>query len=101
MPIRRTRMIGGERYIKAHHAGKIEIEDIMSELKGELEKNKKRREALKEEIACIKTIRTRKNELLKEATEAYKKIFFQNIYITPNGIIYFRKNYETYIINHI
>ena len=47
MSIRRTRMIGGERYIKAHHAGKIEIEDIMSELKGELEKNKKRREILK------------------------------------------------------
>ena len=40
MPIRRTRIIGGERFIKAHHAGKIEIEDIMSELKGELEKNK-------------------------------------------------------------
>ena len=47
MSIRRIRMIGGERYIKAHHAGKIEIEDIMSELKGELEKNKKRRETLK------------------------------------------------------
>ena len=47
MSIRRTRMIGGERHIKAHHDGKIEIEDIMSELKGELEKNKKRREILK------------------------------------------------------
>ena len=74
MTIRRTRMIGGERYIKATHAGKIEIEDIMSEVKGELEKNKKRREILKKEIAYIKTIRTRKNELLKAATEAYKNI---------------------------
>ena len=73
MPIRRTRMIGGERFIKAHHAGRIEIEDIMSELKGELEKNKKRREILKKEIAYIKTIRTRKNELLKAATEDFKK----------------------------
>ena len=73
MPIRRTRMIGGERYIKAHHAGKIEIEDIMAELKGELEKNKNRRETLKKEIAFIKTIRERKNELLKAATEDYKK----------------------------
>ena len=72
MPIRRTRMIGGERYIKAHHAGKIEIEDIMAELKGELEKNKERRDTLKKEIAYIRTIRTRKNELLKAATEDFK-----------------------------
>ena len=40
MTIRRTRIIGGERFIKAHHAGKIEIEDIMAESKGELEKIK-------------------------------------------------------------
>ena len=72
-------MIGGERYIKAHHAGKIEIEDIMSELKGKLEKNKKRRETLKKEIAYIKTIRTRKNELLKAATEDFKKEAFKNL----------------------
>ena len=74
MPIRRTRMIGGEIYSKAHHSGKIEIEDIMSELKGELEKNKKRRETLKEEIAYIKTIRTIKNELLKAATEDFNLV---------------------------
>ena len=84
MTIRRTRMIGVERYIKAHHVGKIEIEDIMSELKGELEKNKKRRETLKEEIAYIKTIRTRKDELLKAATEDFKnrnkKYFFNHLY---------------------
>ena len=91
MPIRRTRMIGGERYIKAHHDGKIEIEDIMSELKGELEKNKKRRDTLKKEIAYIKTIRTRKNELLKAATEDYKKEAFKNL-VKSNFKKYVRKD---------
>ena len=32
MPIRRTRMIGGERYTKTHHDGNAEIKEIMDEL---------------------------------------------------------------------
>ena len=44
----------------------------MEELKSESEKNKNRREQLKKNVAYVKTIRTRKNELVKEATEAYK-----------------------------
>ena len=38
MTIRRTRMIGGERYIKDHHDGNAKIKEIMEELKIELEK---------------------------------------------------------------
>ena len=91
MSIRRTRVIGGERYIKAHHDGKIEIEDIMSELKGELEKNKTRTETLKKEIAYIRTIRERKNELLKAATEDYKKEAFKNL-VKSNFKKYVRKD---------
>ena len=38
MTIRRTRMIGGERYIKTHHGDNAKIKEIMEELKIELEK---------------------------------------------------------------
>ena len=47
MPIRRTRMIGCERYIKKYHDNINEIKEIMEELKFELGKNKIRRERLK------------------------------------------------------
>ena len=66
-------MIGGERYIKDHHDGNAKIKEIMEQLKIELEKNRTRREELKKEVAYIKSIRTRKNELLKAATDDFKK----------------------------
>ena len=47
MPIRRIRMIGGERYIKRHHDNNDEIKEIMKELKKELDKNRQRRERIK------------------------------------------------------
>ena len=72
MPIRRTRMIGGERYIVSHRGTNEEIKEIMGDLKFELEKNKIKREELKKAIKYVKTIREKKNKLLKEATEVYK-----------------------------
>ena len=54
MPIRRTRMIGGERYIKAHHDNNDEIKEIMNELKKELDKNRQRRERIRKTMKKIK-----------------------------------------------
>ena len=91
MSIRRTRMFGGERYIKKHHDDIEKIKEIMEELKIELEKNKNRREQLNKDVAYVTTTRTRTNELLKVATEAYKnkkiskKYFFKTFILTKVG----------------
>ena len=71
MPIRRTRMIGGERYIKAHHDNNDEIKEIMNKLKKELIRNTKRREKITKAIKKIKDIREEKNTLLRQATIRY------------------------------
>ena len=73
MPIRRTRVIGGERYIVKHHGHISGINDIMKKLTKLQEKVKKRKERVKEGIKEVKTIRERKNRLLKQASDMYKK----------------------------
>ena len=91
MSIRRTRMFGGEGYIKKHHDDIEKIKEIVEELKSELEKNKNRREQLKKDVAYVKTIRTRKNELLKASTEDFKKEGFKNL-VKSNFKKYVRKD---------
>ena len=71
MPIRRTRMIGGERNIKRHHDNNDEIKEIMNELKKELDKNRQRRERIRKAMKKIKDIREEKNTLLRQATIRY------------------------------
>ena len=71
MPIRRTRMIGGERFIKRHHDNNDEIKEIMKELKKELDKNRQRRERIRKTMKKIKDIREEKNTLLRQATIRY------------------------------
>ena len=74
MPIRRTRMIGGERYIKKHHGHITGISDIRKKLaKIEKKSEEKKRKSKKEGRKEVKGIRQGKNKLLKQATELYKK----------------------------
>ena len=70
MPLKRTRMIGGERYIKKHHGHITLIRDIRKKLAKLEKKVKKRKEKVKE---GIKEVKTTKNKLLKQTTELYKK----------------------------
>ena len=63
-------MIGGEIYIKAHHAGKTKIWEIMSELKGELEKNKNRRETLKRN-SIHKKYKDKKERIIKSSNRRF------------------------------
>ena len=74
MPVRRTRMIGGERYVAKHHGNISGINDIRKKLAKLEKKVKKRKEKVKEGIREVKVIRQQKNKLLKQATELYKKV---------------------------
>ena len=106
MPIRRTRMFGGERYLINRHENSTAIKLAIHAVNSS-------RKSLKKAVEL-------KDKLIKEANEKWKKsanykphwhsitkIFIKQrelfiiIYINPNGIIYFRKNNENMVTFHI
>ena len=70
MSFRRTRIIGGERYIKTHHGNNDKIKEIMEELKIELEKNKNRRETLKRN-SIHKKYKDKKERIIKSSNRRF------------------------------
>ena len=72
MPIRRTRMIGGERFIEKHHRKHENILRIMEKIQEDQKLVNLSVMMLKADRDKLKRIKEEKNKLLREATEAYK-----------------------------
>ena len=72
MPIRRTRMIGGERFIEKHHRQHENILRIMEKIQEDQKLVNLSVMMLKADRNKLKRIKEEKNKLLREATEAYK-----------------------------
>ena len=72
MPIRRTRMFGGERFIEKHHRQHENILGIMEKIQEDQKLVNLSAQILKAERNKLKRIKEEKNKLLREATKVYK-----------------------------
>ena len=72
MSIRRTRMIGGERFIEKHHRRHKNILTIMEKVQKDQQLVNLSVLMLKTERNKLKRRKEEKNKLLREATEVYK-----------------------------